>query len=264
MDRRTFNKIAGLGAIHSLSGQVIQAAQLSHPAIDAGPDAESHETAHMPFRAVEWPSRTYRRLLIDTHVPDWDHRLLASFNAADYVSTIAGAGFQSMMQYANSHVGLCLWRTKIGQMHRGMKGRDYFGEVMEQCRRHGLHRVAYYSLIFDDWAYDHHPHWRVLSPDYSDTDDQKRTGAVCINSPYSDHVLACVKELVRGYDFESVFSDMTFWPTIATAAIALPVTGKRRIPGRHASSIGTVRIGADSRGAASLGCGHSRFQSLRQ
>ena len=113
---------------------------------------------------MEWPSRTYRRLLVDTHVPDWDDRLLASFDPVDYVSTIAGAGFQSLMQYANSHVGLCLWRTQLGQMHRNMNGRDYFGEVMEQCRRRGLHRIAYYSLIVDDWAYRTHPDWRILPP----------------------------------------------------------------------------------------------------
>lgn len=102
---------------------------------------ESHATAHIPSRAVEWPTQTYRRLLVDTHVPDWDDALLANFDPVDYVSTIAGAGFKSLMQYANSHAGLCLWRTSIRQMHRNMKGRDCLGEVMEQCKRHGLHRV---------------------------------------------------------------------------------------------------------------------------
>jgi hypothetical protein len=213
MDRRTFHKVAGLGAIHALSGH---AAELSPLAADVRSDSpdEFHKTAKIPDRAVKWPSQTYRRLLVDTHVPDWDDRLLASFNAADYVATIANAGFQSLMQYANSHVGLCLWRTRIGQMHRNMKGRDYFGEVMEQSRKRGLHRVAYYSLIFDDWAYDQHPDWRVISPDYSDTVSHERAGAICINSPYAEHALACIRELVGGYDFESIFFDMTFWPTI--------------------------------------------------
>src|SRR3984957_3623785 len=139
MNRRTFNKLAGLGAIHALSSQTVLAAQQHSSAIDLNPEpqTESHEAAHIPPRAVEWPTKTYRRLLVDTHVPDWDDRLLANFDAVDYVSTIAGAGFQSLMQYANSHVGLCLWRTSLGQMHRNMKGRDCLGEVMEQCKRHG-------------------------------------------------------------------------------------------------------------------------------
>ena len=216
MNRRTFNRLAGLGAVGALSSHAVPGVEPTASTLNTEPEsvAESHGTAHIPARAVEWPLQTYRRLLVDTHVPDWDDRLLASFDAADYVSTIAGAGFQSLMQYANSHVGLCLWRTDIGQRHRNMKDRDYFGEVMEQCKRHGLHRVAYYSLVFDDWAYQKHPDWRIVSADDSDAKRHDRAGAVCINSPYPDHALACIKELVAHYDFESIFFDMTFWPTI--------------------------------------------------
>jgi hypothetical protein len=216
VDRRTFNKLAGLGAAHVLSIPAASAAaeRSSGAAADPASLPESHATAHIPTRAVQWPTQTYRRLLVDTHVPDWDDALLANFDPVDYVSTIAGAGFQSLMQYANSHAGLCLWRTSIGQMHRNMKGRDYFGEVMEQCKRHGLHRVAYYSLVFDDWAYQKHLDWRVLSPDYMAPARPERAGAVCINSPYFEHAHACIRELVANYDFEAIFFDMTFWPTI--------------------------------------------------
>jgi hypothetical protein len=216
MNRRTFNKLAALGAAHVLSNS--SASTVAQRSLQADTDLvslpEKHATAHIPTRAVEWPAQTYRRLLVDTHVPDWDDSLMASFDPVNYVSTIAGAGFQSLMQYANSHAGLCLWRTSIGQMHRNMKGRDYFGEVMDQCKRHGLHRVAYYSLVFDDWAYQKHADWRVLTPDYSEPTPHERAGAVCINSPYSEHALACVRDLVSNYDFESIFFDMTFWPTI--------------------------------------------------
>lgn len=220
MDRRTFNKLAGLGAVHALSARGLTATKQELSTAEADPEAQGgfHGTAHIRQRPVQWPSQTYRRLLVDTHVPDWDESLLASFDPVDYVSTIAGAGFQSLMQYANSHVGLCLWRTRLGQMHRNMKGRDYFGEVMEQCKQHGLHRVAYYSLVFDDWAYRTHPDWQVLSPDYSSPKHRERTGAVCINSPYTEHALACIRELVGQYDFESIFFDMTFWPTICYCA----------------------------------------------
>lgn len=216
MDRRTFNKLAGVGLVQSLARHTPLDAQQPGSTIAnrSIPTPDLNEFAQIPPRSVEWPARTYRRLLVDTHVPDWDESLLASFNSADYVSTIAAAGFQSLMQYANSHVGLCLWRTNIGQMHRNMKGRDYFGEVMEECRRHGLHRVAYYSLIFDDWAFRTRPDWRILSEDGSDTQLKSRTGTVCINSPYREHALTCLKELVGQYDFEAIFLDMTFWPTI--------------------------------------------------
>jgi hypothetical protein len=146
-------------------------------------------------------------------VPDWDD-LLTDFDPAVYVKTVADAGFQSLMQYANSHAGLSLWRTKLGQMHKGMRGRDYFGEVMEQCKAYGLHRVAYYSLVYDDWAYQNYPDWRILPEGGYDPVLYSRMGTVCINSPYREHALACLRELVSNYEFGGIFPDMTFWPTV--------------------------------------------------
>ncbi len=200
MDRRTFNKLISAGSVTGLSSGIKLKAQEGAPVA-------------IEKRQVKWPQETLRRLLIDTHVPDWDG-LMADFDAADYVSTIANANFQALMQYANSHVGLCLWRTQLGKMHAGMKGRDYFGEVVAECHRHNLHRIAYYSLIFDDWAYQEHPDWRIVPANGDDPIMLSRMGKVCPNSPYREHALACLRELVKNYDFEGIFLDMTFWPTV--------------------------------------------------
>ena len=216
MNRRTFNKSLGLGTFASLMpgahGQQKDGSRVPSPK-DSAVTAKPHVTEKIPSRNAEWPSRTFRRLLVDTHIPDWDD-LFTDFDSAEYVKTIAGSGFQSLMQYANSHVGLCLWRTKLGQMHKGMRGRDYFGEVMEQCRIRGLHRVAYYSLVYDDWAYETHPDWRILPENGYDPQLYSRMGTVCINSPYREHAKACLRELVGNYEFSCIFVDMTFWPTV--------------------------------------------------
>ena len=119
MNRRAFNTIFGGGAMTLAAGAWPEDKAPTHPQIVS---AQS--------QPVKWPGGAYRRLLVDTHVPDWDPHLLANFDAAEYVHTIAQAGFQSVMQYAKSHVGLCLWQTKVGPLHANMKGRDYFGEVM--------------------------------------------------------------------------------------------------------------------------------------
>ena len=111
MNRRTFNKLAGLGVLGSLS---------PHEKIAAPQEPTSKAMANIPPRKVDWPFTTYRRFLVDTHVPDWDS-LLANFDAADYVSTIARAGFQSLMQYANSHVGL-FSRGTLSVAHQARRG----------------------------------------------------------------------------------------------------------------------------------------------
>ncbi|HVA01759.1 MAG TPA: alpha-amylase family protein [Terriglobia bacterium] len=200
MDRRTFNKLIGTGGVAGLG---------------LGLNLEAHENSAAPAekRQVEWPGGTYRRLLVDMHVPDWDS-MLTEFNAADYVGAIARGGFQALMQDANSAVGLALWRTRVGQMHAAMKGRDFFGEVMEECSRHNLQRLAYYCLILDDWAYEKHPDWRMLPEEGYDPKLYSRTATVCPNSPYRDHALACLRELVGNYDFEGIFLDITMWPVV--------------------------------------------------
>ena len=55
-----------------------------------------------------WPDQVFRRNLVDMTIPDRDPVLLSKFDPVDIVKTIAGAGFQSMTAYANSHVGLIL------------------------------------------------------------------------------------------------------------------------------------------------------------
>ena len=84
MNRRKFNKSLGLGALASLMpsahGQQNGGSQTLSPE-NSSVTAEPDVMAQIPARTAEWPSRTFRRLLVDTHIPDWDH-LLTDFDAA--------------------------------------------------------------------------------------------------------------------------------------------------------------------------------------
>src|ERR1700684_1177670 len=197
MDRRDFNKLIGVGVIGGLAARGASVSAFDAPAVSKG-------------RRGRWPADTYRRFIADMHVPDWDPVFLSHFDPEEYVATIADAGFQSILHYAQSEVGLCLYPTKIGQVHAALKGRDFFGEVVEQCRRRGIHVLGYFSLMTDNWAYQHHPDWRFLWEDgYDRTLDSPTLGApypesipageVCPNSPYRDYVAACLTEIVTNY-----------------------------------------------------------------
>src|ERR1700683_4606454 len=106
MNRRTFNELVGLGVLGSVA----------RPRNAGGVPGPAEGLGHSP----RWPGETFRRSLVDMHVPDWDPALHSEFDAADIVKTLADAGFQSVMPYGNSCTGLCYWRTKIGQMNRNM------------------------------------------------------------------------------------------------------------------------------------------------
>ncbi|MFN8008355.1 MAG: beta-galactosidase trimerization domain-containing protein [Terriglobia bacterium] len=163
---------------------------------------------------MDWPSQAYRRFSVDMHVPDWDEALLGEFDAAQFVKNMAEAGAQSVMQYTKSHVGLCLWQTKLGKMHASLKGRDFFGEVVSECRRRGIAPLAYLSVIFDNWAYENHPGWRILPAEGQSGQLKGRYGVVCPNSPYREYAAACVAEITSKYDIDGFFCDMTFWPAV--------------------------------------------------
>ena len=151
-------------------------------------------------------------MLVDTHVPDWDPVFLSRLNPAEYVDCIARAGFQSLMQYTNSCVGLCLWRTRVGEMHANLKRRDLFGEIIGECRRRGLHTVGYFIVNWDNWASEKHPAWRILPADGDERIMEGRYGLVCPNTPYREYAFACLREIVANYPIEGIFVDMTFWP----------------------------------------------------
>ena len=213
MNRRIFNELVGLGVLGGVARPDKAAAQTNSKAGLAAGAAGTGPAAGSSPRP-RWPDQVFRRNLVDMHIPDWDPALLSKFDPADIVKTIAGAGFQSIMPYGNSCTGLTYWRSKIGQMHRNMHGRDFFGEMVQEGKRHGLYAVAYYCLIYDNWAYEYHPDWRLVPDDDSIPSHPQRYGFACPNSPYRYYTLACLRELVGNYDFEGIFVDMPLWPDV--------------------------------------------------
>ncbi|MGE5224383.1 MAG: beta-galactosidase trimerization domain-containing protein [Omnitrophica WOR_2 bacterium] len=167
----------------------------------------------MPSNAA-WYRSAYCRNVIDMHITDQDARFLSEFNPDTYVEMLKKAGVQSTVLYAHSHVGLCYYPTKIGKMHPGIHGHDILGEVIALCRQAGISVVVYYSLIFDAWAYQTHPDWRIVDAAGRPAAENSRYGVCCPNSPYREYIRAIVAELCSSYDFDGIRFDMTFWPQV--------------------------------------------------
>ncbi|MDR1599651.1 MAG: alpha-L-fucosidase [Oscillospiraceae bacterium] len=172
-----------------------------------------------------WHNTNYRRNLVDMHIEGWNPEFMASFDPEAYVDNLKRAGVTCAMVYANSHVGLCYWPSAFGNAHPGLKGRDIFGEVAGLCHKNGMDVILYYSVIYDNWAYDRNADWRLINAEGiasrqhkgggSWTDRSGRYGLLCPNSQgYRGYIEAQLKDLAERYDFESVFFDMTFWPEV--------------------------------------------------
>ena len=134
--------------------------------------------------------------------------------ADQYVAMLVKARAQSIVCYGQSHAGLFNYPTKVGQHHRGLKGRNILAELIERCHAHDIAVVIYTSLIFDRWAADQHPEWRMVTHAGKPQGEGSRHGVLCPNSPYREYVRAFVTEICETFDFEGIRFDMTFWPSL--------------------------------------------------
>lgn len=162
----------------------------------------------------------YRRLLIDTHIPDWDERFLEHFDPQETVRQAAAAGATALMVYFQSHTGLCHWATASGRQHRALVGRDVLAEMLAAAGRAGLPVCAYYSVNFNNWAHQTHPDWR-MRPAAGDVIigggllPGERYGICCYNNrDYAAFVATQAREILGRYRVDAFFFDMVFWMTV--------------------------------------------------
>lgn len=164
-----------------------------------------------------WFQKSYRRNLVDMHIEDWNEEFLSKFEPEAYFENLKRARIKSPMLYVQSHVGYCNWPTISGRMHNAFKGRESsMRHLFDLCHSAGMDVVAYYSLIFNNWAHETHPDWRMLDSEGNDSRARgNRYGLCCPNNKgYRSFVLEQINEFCGYFEFEGVFFDMTFWPMI--------------------------------------------------
>ena len=177
-----------------------------------------------------WYQKSFRRHLCDMHIDDWDASFLSKLDPDVYVQNLKTARIRSAMLYFQSHVGLCYYPTKSGRMHRGLIGREnLMQDLVKKCRREGIFVTGYYSLIYNTWAHDTYPEWRMLSETgiskrcelggeveemgFSGSGKAVRYGFCCPNNPdYRSFTETQIREMADYFTVDGMFYDMLFWP----------------------------------------------------
>lgn len=173
-----------------------------------------------------WTEGNYRRLFLDMHIADDNEEYLSKLDPEKIVATLKEAGAQMICVKGRTHTGLANFPTKYGRQHRGLKGRDYVGEMVKLCHDNGIAVMGYFSQIFDNWAYENHPEWRMINREGKSSREYEeyynlsmfrrgRYGLVCPNNmEYRSYVRDCLTEMCSRYHFETIFMDMCFWPEV--------------------------------------------------
>ena len=164
--------------------------------------------------------QSYRRFLIDMHIPDWDPTFLSEFSPAALAAAVDRARATVITVPANNHVGLNFWPSAVGRAHRGVGDRDLLADMLTAARRHGLSTVVYYCISYVEWYWETHPESRIVYADGTPRRLRIPTAGsadrfrVCChnNAAYRDFVLTQVSELATDYDLDGMNIDMTMWP----------------------------------------------------
>lgn len=177
-----------------------------------------------------WTENNYRRLFLDMHIDDSNEVYFSRLDPEAIFQTLLDTGAQMITVKCISHTGLAHYPSETGRTHKGLHGLDYVGRMTELARRHGIAVMGYFSQVFDNWAYEHHPSWRQVnaegkcSRDYEDYKNESifrrgRYGIVCPNNAeYRENVKWCLTEMNTRYRFDSIFLDMPIWPEICHCA----------------------------------------------
>lgn len=173
-----------------------------------------------------WYEKSFRRHLCDMHIDDWNEEFLSKFSPDTYLENLKKANIQNAMLYFQSHVGLCYYPTKSGKMHNAWIGKeDQMQSLARMCRNNSIAVTGYYSLIYNNWAHQKHPEWRMVdaagnsrfgarTEEYSAFAGNAlfRYGLCCPNNPeYRAFVSKQINEIVDYFEFDGMFFDMLFW-----------------------------------------------------
>lgn len=166
----------------------------------------------------KWYQHSFRRCLVDMHIPDWEPVFFSEFDSRAYIRAMQTAGIDTAYFYADSCVGICNWATRIGHQHNGLRGRDIVKELTEGFRDAGINTVAYIN-IWSKWVCETYPEWKCLNQEGKDSlenlwNQPGRYGLPCLNSPYNEYVCGLVRELCENYEFSGLWVDMLLWRTV--------------------------------------------------
>ncbi|MDO5423734.1 MAG: alpha-L-fucosidase [Eubacteriales bacterium] len=174
-----------------------------------------------------WYQNGRRRYFLDFHIDDWNEEFLSQYDPEHYAKCCQESGATAATFMANTHSGLVNWPSKAGgRMHRTFEGRDMLQETIDALHRRGLDAVVYYVFIYVIDYWEKHPEARTVREDgrmvkqrVGAKNGESRFATCCINDPgYRHYALAELTEICENYDFEGIWPDMTFWPTVCYCA----------------------------------------------
>ena len=148
-------------------------------------------------------------LFFDNHTMPAFPDMGANFDVEAFTDRVKNCGVDFLTFHARCNMGMAYYDTKIGIRHPSLKY-DLFGKLAESCQRKGIALSAYFNAGISSAEGVQHREWTTLNFDgreYSQQRNSPYVRTMCYNTPYRDHLIAMVKEVVSNYPVSGLFID---------------------------------------------------------
>lgn len=164
---------------------------------------------------MSWLKSTFRRMILDNHLTDWDPNFYGKWDLKKICDNIEKAKVKASIIYAHCIEGNYWYNTAHGHKHAALGNRDQLALMTNELHKRGIRVIAYITLNWENRLYNEHPGWRAKAVDGSDYwfwDGPDLWTQICHNSPLRDNIVKDVNEIVSNYDVDALFLDMANFP----------------------------------------------------
>lgn len=138
------------------------------------------------------------------------------FDAKDFAEKLSDAKVEYINFFARCNLGHSYYPTKVGIPHPYLKNKDIYGDLLRECHKKGIGVTAYLNASLCHAMADIHRDWNVLRQDgriMNETADNHAFRSMCYDSPYGEHLLAEIKEILELYpETDGIFVDCFSFP----------------------------------------------------
>jgi hypothetical protein len=175
---------------------------------------ETDIESQVPLMPANLPEVRFRQVHLDFHTSPLIPDVGTAFHPDEFADTLKKAHVNSINMFAKCHWGMSYYPTKVGVMHPSLHF-DLLGEMIDACHKRDIHAIIYLCGMWDMRVANLQPGFRVLD----EKGECPRGGPfkadwidLCLNTPYTDYLVAQTAELAKNYDAEGFWLDLVDYP----------------------------------------------------
>ena len=161
-------------------------------------------------------------LFYDNHTHMENPDVGKNFDPEHFTDEIKKCGVDFLAFHARCNTGMAYYNTKIGTRHPALQY-DLFGKLAECCQKKEIALLAYFNGGISTMEAVAHREWQTQYMPGTGYYGQITPFALtmCYNSPFRNHLIAMVKEIVTNYKVEGVFIDcLEKYPCVCPTCVA--------------------------------------------